>query len=70
MLKLLRKAEINELNMSILVQQYIFGLQIAVNYVPFMKLLDSNQNFSQIEDRVLHGQTHLFFYLLEELTAR
>jgi hypothetical protein len=43
------QAKISDFNMPLRVQQYIFWLQISVDYISGMQILDGQQDFGGIE---------------------
>ena len=66
---LLCEAKIYQLDMTLPVQENIFGLQVSVDDVPFVQLLYGYKDFGKIKDRILESQTHLLLNLLEQLAT-
>ena len=48
-IQLLGKAKVDQLNVALLVDEYVFGLEVAVYYVHLMQLLDAEEHFSEVE---------------------
>lgn len=49
LLQLLGKAEVNQLNVTFIVDHYIFGLNIPMNHVLLMDCLEAGQYFSNVK---------------------
>ena len=63
------KAKIDELDVTMFVQKNVFRLQISVNDIPFMQLLDGDQNLSKVKDRIFQSEAHLLPDLPKKLPA-
>lgn len=67
--RMLRQAEVGQRNVTVLVQQNVLRLQIAIDDPQPMQMVQRQRQLSQIELDILLGEHHLLAQAREQITA-